>query len=192
LEGIVVSCQAANDSKRALFALKDERNAFPGRSDTYRVLAALQTKMDLGDEAIATLKDLATRQPEFVAGLKDLAKLHTERKEWEEALAVWTRIVDKEPTKDSCLELARLHQELGQTAQAARNFFRALCLDGTDPRAFAGLGISHQLGNQPSKAYLLMGRALALGITANRLQERYVECRKILQDRRLGLKKVAS
>lgn len=192
LEAIVRVYTNANEPRRAVLALKDERNANPNRSDTYQVLARLLIKNGEDEEAGSVLRELLKRQPEHIAALRDLANLQLRTQQWEPAVETLTKICHLEPTKASCLALGELLQNLGQNGASAKYFYRALCMDHNESRAFAGLGVAHQVGNQTAKAYLLFVRALAGGPREAKLVERYNDCRQELLSRRGRSSKVAS
>jgi hypothetical protein len=161
---LVEKLQSAGMSEKVLLAGKARRaleravELDPSHADARAALARyyLNAPMIAG----GSLKKAKEQAEAIVAvdppkGHLLVARIHSERKEWNEAAAAYGRVLEHEP-KNAAMhyELGRVHQELQRWPEAAGAFEQAVALDANLALAW------YQLGRTGALSGTNLGRAL--------------------------------
>ncbi len=140
----------------------------PGNADSYYNLAATyhclgrcENRRDELEQAEAIYNQCLDRDPNHGSCYRGLAVLLAQEGRLSDAVRLLEGWSDRQPAlADPKIELARLHQELGNRAAAKDELVEALKVDPNNPRALAALGKIREETGDTSQALANYQRSL--------------------------------
>jgi len=192
LEAIVKYCRRAGVIKRAEHMLKDERNSFPKRTDTYLVLGDLFMTQEREQETIEVLDTLLELSPDFVDALLLRGRACMKLKKFKEAAQSFEAAIVLNWTSATALLLGDALICDGQSARSVSFLETALCKDSHNSAVAMLLAKGYWSSNDLCKSWVMFRKAASLGADAAACN---TEARNLWNDiirRRKGPEKIAS
>jgi tetratricopeptide (TPR) repeat protein len=148
---------------RASATAADALTRHPGDERLIRLQAQALSGAGKGTEAVKLLTDALAAKPESRELAVGLAAMHTERREYEAAIAVLQRAAGAGDDETLTLQLASVFEEADRVSDAEREFRRLLERDPLNANALNGLGyMLADRGQRLGEAIELIQRALTV------------------------------
>jgi tetratricopeptide (TPR) repeat protein len=128
---------------------------------TYHRLGCCERRRDELEQAEFSYNQCLDRDPNHRDCYRSLAVLLAQEGRLSDAVRLLERWADRQPAlADPKIELARLHEELGNRAAAKDELVEALKVDPNNPRALAALGKIREETGEPAQALANYQRSL--------------------------------
>ena len=148
----------------AEMALRDEKRSFPGRLDTYPILAKLLLATDKVPEALAVADEMTKKAPENLDGqmLKGMCLLKLSR--IDDAIATFQLILSKEDSAKVRIHLADAMLKKNDFGGAIDTLHKALKYRQHLAMVLSRLATAHAKTGQAAKAWHILRRLRRLGV----------------------------
>ena len=142
--------------------------------DALHLLGCCQLALGRNDEALQSLSEASSLDPNHAGVLHDLGRAHSARGEWQAAAQAYVRAISLDPDNArNYLYLGPIYEFVGDLDSAERAYRHALELEPTLAAAAGNLASLHEKANRMQEAEALAARALGLDAddaTANLVQ----------------------